>query len=203
MNPILILMSSVLFTLGATAATPPAAAPVKTLANLASAWQGESNAKLRYELFAAKAESEGEKHAARLFRAAAKAEEIHAAKHAKVIKALGGTTPELVREEAAVGTTRENLEASIKGETYEQQKMYPAFIATATEEGATKAVKTFDRALQVEGDHAMLYTTALRLIGTGADSGFAVCPDCGLTIEGEAYEDCEICEEEAANFINF
>jgi rubrerythrin len=203
MNPILILISSVVLTLGASAATPPAAAPVKTLANLASAWQGESNAKLRYELFAAKAESEGEKYAARLFRAAAKAEEIHAAKHAKVIKALGGTTPELVREEAAVGTTKENLEASIKGETYEQQKMYPAFVATATEEGAAKAVKTFERALQVEGDHAMLYTTALRLIGTGADSGFAVCPDCGLTIEGEAYEDCEVCEEEASKFINF
>jgi rubrerythrin len=203
MNPILILMSSVVLTLGASAVTPSGAAPVKTLANLATAWQGESNAKLRYELFAAKAESEGEKQAARLFRAASKAEEIHAAKHANVIKALGGTIPELVREKTSVGTTKENLEASIKGETEEQQKMYAAFIATATEEGATKAVKTFDRALQVEGDHAALYTSALRLIGTGADSGFAVCPDCGMTIEGQAYEDFEICEEEASKFINF
>lgn len=203
MNPILILLSSAVFTLGASAATAPATAPTKTLANLATAWQGESNAKLRYEQFAVKAGAEGEKYAARLFRAAAKAEEIHAAKHAKVIKALGGTVPQLVREETKVGTTRENLEAAIQGETYEQQKMYPAFIDTATGEGAAKAVKTFERALQVEGDHAMLYSAALRLIGTGADSGFSVCPDCGLTIEGEAYEDCEVCEEEAAKFLKF
>jgi rubrerythrin len=197
MKTILIAISSAVFALGASAA------PTKTLANLASAWQGESNAKLRYQLFAAKAEQEGEKHAARLFRAASKAEEIHAAKHAKAITSLGGTIPDLVREETAVGTTSENLEAAIKGETYEGQKMYPGFLATAEEEGATKAVKTFDRALQVEGDHAMLFATALRLIGTGVDSGFSVCPVCGLTVEDQAYEECEICEEDASEFIVF
>ena len=203
MKTILTVISSVVLTLGATAATTPAAAPTKTLANLASAWQGESNAKLRYQLFAEKAEQEGEKHAARLFRATSKAEEIHAAKHAKVITSLGGTLPELVREETTVGTTSENLKASIKGETYEKEAMYPGFIATAEEEGSRKAVKTFDRALQVEGDHAMLFATTLRLIGTGADSGFSVCPVCGLTIEDEAYEECEICEEDPSEFIIF
>ncbi len=203
MKSILILVSSAVLTLGANAANTPAAAP-KTLANLASAWQGESNAKLRYQLFAEKAERDGEKQAARLFRATSKAEEIHAAKHAKVIKALGGTLPELVQEKTTVGSTSENLQASIKGETYEQQTMYPGFITTATEEGAEKAVKTFDRALQVEGDHAMLFATALRLVGTGADSGFVVCPVCGMTLEGdEALEDCEICEEDASKFIAF
>ncbi|QTN34356.1 hypothetical protein HZ994_09085 [Akkermansiaceae bacterium] len=196
-------MSSAALTLGAASAAAPAALPTKTLANLASAWQGESNAKLRYELFAEKAEQEGEKQAARLFRATSKAEEIHAAKHAKAIKALGGTLPELVREEVTIGSTSENLKASIKGETYEGQKMYPGFIATAEEEGATKAVKTFDRALQVENDHAMLFATTLRLIGTGADSGFAVCPVCGLTVEDEAFEECEICEEDPSEFIAF
>jgi rubrerythrin len=197
MKTILIAISSAVFALGATAA------PTKTLANLASAWQGESNAKLRYQAFADKAESDGEKQAARLFRAASKAEEIHAAKHAKAIVSLGGTVPELVREETAVGSTTDNLNAAIKGETYEGQKMYPDFIATAEEEGATKAVKTFDRALQVEGDHAALFATALRLIGTGADMAYAVCPVCGLTIEGEVFEECEICEEDPSEFIAF
>lgn len=199
MKRILILISSVVFILGASAAP----APTKTLTNLASAWQGESNAKLRYQLFAEKAEQEGEKYAARLFRAASKSEEIHATKHAKVIKSLGGTLPELLREEATVGSTSENLQAAIKGETYEQQTMYPGFIATAEVEGAIKAVKTFDRATQVEGDHAMLFASALNLIGTGADSAFAVCPVCGMTIEGEVFEDCEICEEDASEFISF
>ncbi len=201
MKTLLIVISSAVLTLGATAA--PAAAPTKTLANLASAWQGESNAKLRYQAFAEKAEQEGEKQAARLFRATSKAEEIHAAKHAKVITSLGGTIPELVRQETTVGSTSENLKVSIKGETYEKETMYPGFIATAEEEGVTKAVKTFDRALQVEDDHAVLFSTALRLIGTGADSGFSVCPVCGLTVEGKAFEECKICEEDPSEFIGF
>ncbi len=203
MKTLLIAISSAVLTLGATAETAPATAPSKTLVNLASAWQGESNAKVRYQLFAEKAEQEGEKQAARLFRATSKAEEIHAAKHAKVIKSMGGTLPEFVRTETTVGSTAENLKASIKGESYEKMTMYPEFIATATAEGAKKAVKTFDRALQVESEHAMLFESTLRLIGTGADSGFAVCPGCGLTIEGEAFEDCEICDEDVSKFINF
>jgi rubrerythrin len=203
MKTLLIAISSAVLTLAASAETALATAPTMTLVNLASAWQGESNAKVRYQLFAEKAEQEGEKQAARLFRATSKAEEIHAAKHAKVIKSMGGTLPEFVSTETTVGSTAENLQASIKGETYEKRTMYPEFIATATAEGAKKAVKTFDRALQVESDHAMLFESALRLIGTGADSGFAVCPVCGMTIEGEAFEDCEICEEDASEFINF
>ncbi len=198
----MILVSSVVLALGANAATSPAA-PTKTLANLSAAWQGESNAKLRYQIFADKAEKEGEKQAARLFRAASKAEEIHAAKHAKVIKSMGGTVPEFVRQETTVGTTTENLQAAITGETEEKTTMYPAFIATAKEEGSKKAVKTFERALEVEGDHAVLFAAAIKLIGTGADSEYSVCPDCGWTIAGEPTEDCEICDEDLSNFLSF
>lgn len=89
MKTILIAISSAILTFAATAETAPA--PTKTLVNLTAAWQGESNAKVRYHFFAEKAEKDGEKQAARPFRATSKAEEIHAAEHAKVIKAMGGT----------------------------------------------------------------------------------------------------------------
>ncbi len=200
MNTTLILISSLVLTIGASAATKTVS---KTLGNLTTAWQGESNAHLRYELFAKKADSEGEKQAARLFRAASKAEEIHAAKHAKAIESLGGTIPALVSEGVTVGTTTENLNAAIKGETYEQQTMYPAFLATAREEGAKKAVKSFDFALKTEAAHAELYASALKLIGTGADSTYLVCPTCGFTVEGDVIDECEVCEEAGDEFITF
>ena len=200
MNTTLILISSIALTFGASAAVRT---PDKTIGNLNTAWQGESNASARYKLFVKKAESEGEKQAARLFLAASKAEEIHAAKHAKAILSLGGTLPELVLEPVAVGSTTENLNAAIKGETYERQTMYPNFIATARKEGASKAVRSFEYALETEAAHAELYSAALKLIGTGKDASYRVCPNCGFTVMGNNTADCEVCDKDGSTFLNF
>src|SRR5512142_2024615 len=121
----------------------------KTLDNLQAAFNGESNARARYLAFAAKADQEGYAQAASLFRAAARAEEIHAANHAVVITNMGAV-PKAVIEPSAVKSTRENLEAAIAGETYEREVMYPDFIAVAKEEKNSPALRTFTYALKVE-----------------------------------------------------
>src|SRR5690348_4328328 len=101
-----------------------------TLQNLQTAYNGESNAHARYLAFAKQADQDGYAQAAALFRAAARAEEIHAANHAVVIKKMGAT-PAAKIETALVKTTKENLEAAVKGETYERDVMYPAFLKQA------------------------------------------------------------------------
>ena len=119
---------------GATAATT-------TLDNLQAGFNGESNAHSRYLAFAEKADQEGYGEVASLFRAAAKAEEVHAANHAAVIKKMGGT-PEAKIETPVVKSTKENLEAAIKGESYERDTMYPEFLKQARAEGNRDAVQT-------------------------------------------------------------
>ena len=96
----------------------------------------------------------------RHFRAAARAEEIHANNHAVVIKKLGGT-PEAKIETPDVKTTKENLEAAIKGETYERDTMYPEFLKQARAVRNTDAIQTFNYAKTAEAEHAKLYTAAL------------------------------------------
>ena len=117
-------------------AAPFAAASEKisesTMSNLQAAYNGESNAHARYLAFAKKADAEGYAGAASLFRAAARAEQIHAGNHADVIKKFG-RAPEAKLEQPAVKSTRENLEAALKGESYERDEMYPAFIRDARE----------------------------------------------------------------------
>ena len=110
------------------------AAPSKTLDNLMAAYNGESNAKAKYTEFAKKADQEGFAGAASLFRAAAKAEEVHATRHAEVIKKLGGT-PKADIKLPEIKSTADNLKAALEGETYERDKMYPEFIAEAKASG--------------------------------------------------------------------
>nr|WP_217909465.1 rubrerythrin family protein [Desulfosediminicola flagellatus] len=102
----------------------------KTLDNLQAAYDGESNANAKYLAFAAKADEEGYGEVASLFRAAAKAEQIHMASHAKVIQEMGAVPIAKIKE-AQVLTTKENLQAAIEGETYEKTMMYPEFISAA------------------------------------------------------------------------
>lgn len=138
-----------------------------TLENLQKAYNGESNAHVMYLAFAKKADEEGYQKTANLFRAAAKAEEIHRDNHAKVIEAMGAT-PKNTINDPEVKSTADNLEKSmggnlstaITGESYERDTMYPKFIEQAKAEKNEAAVKTFDYALVAEAQHAELYNEA-------------------------------------------
>lgn len=152
----------------------------KTEKNLQEAFAGESQANRKYLAFAKKAEEEGFKQIARLFRAAAEAETVHAHAH---LRELGG-----------VKGTRENLAAAIGGETHEFQNMYPQMIADATAEGVSGALRSFTYANEVEKIHADLYQKALDAIGKNAETAYYVCQVCGNTVENEAPDECPICK---------
>ncbi len=165
----------------------------KTLANLQAAYQGESNAHVRYAAFAKKADQEGFARAASLFRAAARAEQIHAANHAAVIRKLGHT-PEAKIDAPVVKSTPENLQVAIAGETYERDVMYPNFIKEAEAEKNTAAVRTFNHALEAETEHARLYTDALEhLDHMLTKTTFYVCAVCGYTCEKIDFDRCPVC----------
>ncbi len=146
---------------------------------LKAAFAGESQANRKYLAFAKQADKEGLKQVAKLFRAAAEAETVHANNHLKELK--------------GVKFTRENLEAAIAGETYEFEKMYPAFIEAARAEANEGALRSFNFANEVEKIHAALYKKALAEIGKNAETDYYVCQVCGNTVEGEAPDVCPIC----------
>ena len=165
-----------------------------TLANLQKAYDGESNAHARYLAFAKKADEEGYGQVASLFRAAAKAEEVHFNAHAVVIKKLGGV-PKADVKSPDVKSTKENLEAAVKGESYERDTMYPEFIQAAQKENLPTAVETFSDAKAVEAVHAKLYQEALANLDSwkGANKDFFVCPECGNTVVALTFEKCPVC----------
>jgi len=152
----------------------------KTEQNLQEAFAGESQANRKYLAFAKQADKEGYPQAAKLFRAAAEAETVHAHAH---LKALDG-----------IKTTAENLKAAISGETHEFESMYPGMIEEAKKEGNKAAEKSFAYANAVEQVHAGLYKKALDSLGKPSDvSCYYVCPVCGYTHENEAPEICPVC----------
>ena len=152
----------------------------KTEDALREAFAGESQANRKYLAFAAKADQEGFPQAARLFRAAADAETIHAHSHLRALK--------------GVRSTRENLEAAVAGETHEFQSMYPGMIESARTEGNKEAERSFHFANEVEKVHAALYQKLLKSLGeSGETYPYYVCPVCGYTSEREAPETCPVC----------
>ncbi|MGB9715396.1 MAG: rubrerythrin family protein [Thermodesulfovibrionales bacterium] len=151
----------------------------KTEKNLEEAFAGESQANRRYLAFAKKAEQEGFKQVAKLFRAAAEAETIHAHNHLRI---LGG-----------IKSTKENLESAINGETYEFEKMYPQMMEEAEAEGKKSALQSFQYANEVEKIHAELYKKALENLGKNPEIDYYVCQVCGNTVEGEPPDKCPIC----------
>lgn len=171
-----------------------------TLTNLLAAFEGESNANAKYTAFAAKADEEGFHGAASLFRAAARAEHIHAQNHARVIKQLGGEAKCEIHP-VGVKSTLENLKVALAGETYEVDTMYPDFLVEAQAHNNTAAVRTFTWALEAEKTHARLYSEAIALVDGGAPDGwiheartFYVCPACGYTSETpEEHDRCPVC----------
>jgi len=153
-----------------------------TQENLETAFAGESQANRRYLFFADKAEKEGYPRIAKLFRAAAEAETVHARNH---LKTMGG-----------IGSTKDNLQVAIKGELYEFTKMYPGFIEQAKAENNDDAETGFDWANKVEKIHHRLYQKALEDLEAGkqmTDEPYFVCQGCGYTVAGEAPEKCPIC----------
>ncbi len=166
-----------------------------TLQNLQTAFNGESNARARYLAFAVAADREGYGPVASLFRAAARAEQIHAANHAAVIKKLGAE-PVANIETPLVRSTRENLAAAIEGEEYERDVMYPTFLKQARDErDQSGAIRTFHLAQQAEGEHAALYTRALNELDSlkGPTRKYFVCPVCGFTTATPHDPRCPFC----------
>ncbi|MGB9940320.1 rubrerythrin family protein [Methanosarcina sp.] len=154
--------------------------------NLKAAFTGESMANRTYLAFAKKADAEGYHQIAKLFRAAAAAETVHAFNH---FQRMGG-----------VGTTMENLKDAISGETYEFTKMYPEFIEEAKKEEDKRALWSFEVANQVERIHAALYEKALNEIGQNEEVDYHVCSVCGYTMEGEPHDKCPICGAAPSRF---
>ena len=154
--------------------------------NLKAAFTGESMANRTYLAFAKKADEEGYHQIAKLFRAAAAAETVHAFNH---LQRMGG-----------IGTTMDNLKDAISGETYEFMTMYPEFIEEAKKEGDNRALWSFEVANKVERIHAGLYEKALDEIGNNKEVDYHVCSVCGHTIEGEPEGKCPICGAPASKF---
>lgn len=151
----------------------------KTEKNLKEAFAGESQANRKYLAFAKKAEQEGLKGVAKLFKAAAEAETVHAHNH--------------LRELNGIKSTRENLQEAIDGETYEFKNMYPQMIEEAEQEGNAGAKRSFHYANEVEKVHAGLFKKALDEIDKNMDYEICVCEVCGNTFIGEAPEKCPVC----------
>lgn len=163
-----------------------------TKSNLSAAFAGESQAHMKYLVFAQVAEREGLVNVARLFRAASFAEQMHAAAH---LRALGN-----------VGNTVENLEAAIKGETFEVDEMYPAYMAAAQAQAEQGAKASMERALAAEKIHAQLYTRAKEAVVAKQDvtlPAIHVCEVCGWTVEGDAPDRCPLCGAPASRFRKF
>jgi rubrerythrin len=171
-----------------------------TLQNLIAAFDGESNAAVRYAIFAKKADEEGHLGVASLFRAAARAEQIHAANHANMIRKMGGA-PLTTLQPPVVGSTRANLKVAIEGEEHERDVMYPEFIKVAKQEKCTDAIWTLDVARQAEAEHARLYREALEnLDQQKTRTKFYVCLECGYTTANANFDECPVCSNPLDRF---
>lgn len=159
-----------------------------TLENLNEAFAGESQANQKYRAFAKRAEQDGFAAIAKLFRLTAEAERIHAEGH---LKALDG-----------VGSTADNLQAAISGETYEFKTMYPPMVKQAEADGH-KAKRMFEYAVAAEEVHAKLYAMALEAVKQGKDltAEFYLCPVCGYIEMGKPEKSCPVCGTKPEKFV--
>ncbi|MBC7130024.1 rubrerythrin family protein [Candidatus Bathyarchaeota archaeon] len=160
--------------------------------NLKGAFAGESQAHMKYLIFAEKAEEEGFPNVARLFRAIAYAEQVHAKNHYDVL--------------GMIKASSENLQAAIDGETYEVEEMYPAYNAVAKLQEEKGAERTTKWALEAEKIHAGMYQRAKQAVEGGKDlqiGSIYICSACGYTVEGAAPERCPICGAPKEKFKEF
>ena len=160
--------------------------------NLRDAFAGESQAHMRYLIYARKAEEEGKPNIARLFRAISFAEQVHAANH---LKTLGD-----------VGETVDNINDAIDGENFEVEEMYPAYDVVAKLQDEKGAVRSVHYAIEAEKIHAAMYTEARQRIKEGKDIDIGdvyICPVCGYTVESEAPANCPVCGVTKEKFVKF
>jgi len=163
-----------------------------TQANLEAAFAGESQAHMKYLIFADRADQEGFPEVARLFRAISYAEQVHATNH---FRTLGN-----------IGRAVANLEAAIAGETYEVKEMYPAFEAVAELQEEKRAVRSNQWALEAEKVHAGMYEQARQAVLAGKDVELGdvyICEACGWTLEGEPPDRCPVCGAKREKFRRF
>ncbi len=160
----------------------------KTLNNLMEAFAGESQANRKYTAYSKKAEADGKINAAKLFKAAADAETLHALKHFEVA--------------GKIHTTAENLKDAVAGETHEYTEMYPDFLKEAEAEGNKEAIKTFTLAMKAEAVHARLYQEALENMDQTEEIFYYLCPLCG-NIEKIVPDKCVICGVPGTSFIKY
>ncbi|HMK36344.1 MAG TPA: rubrerythrin family protein [Desulfomonilaceae bacterium] len=159
----------------------------KTEENLNEAFAGESQASMRYLAFAEKADAEGFPGVAKLFRAAARSEQVHAFNH---LRALG-----------KVQESRENLETAVAGESFEFKVMYPAMVKEAVAENEIEARHSFEYAMSIEMVHHKLFQKALEAETENASANFYVCPVCGHTVRDKAPKKCPYCGVDGTKFI--
>jgi rubrerythrin len=158
----------------------------KSEKNLKDAFAGESQANRTYLAFAKKADQEGHKQVAKLFRAAAEAETVHAHNH--------------LREIGTIKSTKENLEYAMAGEIHEFKSMYPQMIEDAKAENVQGALKSFTYANDVEKIHADLYKKALDTLGKETPVEYYVCQVCGMTVENAPPDECPVCKSKKQAF---
>jgi rubrerythrin len=179
----------------------------KTIANLNSAFKGESTASAKYAAFALKARAEGLLQIASMFEATSKAEQIHASNHKAVLEKLGQKV-DPIKPEVVAKTTKENLGEAIKGESYEISTMYPGFISTSKEEDVASASKSFRWAMDTEKKHLVMYQNALNALNAKKAETlpgiYWVCPKCGNTYDVAKPEaSCSFCSTKNEKFIKF
>ncbi len=162
----------------------------KTVENLRNAFSGESQANRRYLAFAQKAEGEGLPQVAKLFRAAAEAETVHAVNHLRILD--------------EIKSTEDNLTVAVSGETFEFKTMYPEYVAKAKAEENKQAAWSFDVANKVEQVHAGLFSEAIEALRTGKPIplvDYYVCNVCGNTVEAIPPDKCPVCGAPKAKFL--
>jgi len=159
----------------------------KSVDDLKAAFAGESQANRKYLAFAKKADEEGHTQAAKLFRAAAEAETVHAHNHLKAMDGVAGTL--------------DNLKEAMGGETYEVESMYPPMVKDAEADDNKKALRSFTFALEVEKIHAALYKEAIENINKKEEVyDYFVCPVCGFTAPKYAPDKCPVCGAPGTKF---
>jgi rubrerythrin len=167
-----------------------------TASHLKSAFAGESQAHMRYLIYGDKAEQDGFPNVARLFRAIAYAEQVHATNHFEQLRDAVGPSLTVAGAGFGLGPSADNLSVAIEGEEFEVAEMYPVYKAAAEFQGDKGALRSFDWAWHAEQIHAAMYGEAKSAVEAGKDYDIGpvyICPTCGHTVVGEAPDRCPVC----------
>jgi rubrerythrin len=172
----------------------------QTIEDLKTAYGGETTTQARYAAYAEKAQEEGHRNVAVLFRATSEAERVHARNH-KAVLLKSGVQPTAGVYHGSPASTAENLQDALRGEAYERDTLYPEMIRHATAEGQTEAIRSFTYAINAERQHASLYRRALENLGrTPTYSIYFVCPTCGATYLNFRPSPCPTCGTLSSRF---